>query len=328
MAKKRVKKEEHVEITWSDRFEKSRSTIFLILSVVTVLVASSLWHLAGLQEKSTKSWGLIGSVTNAMVDQVDPDLKIRDLSPEVKKLVRQSIKDKSALPESVRGNVGTLDDLALKDLPPFLRKSVLNKHYLKELEAELPQAKDTTAEPWIKYCMANLNFAEGDNQKTFDIYNEIGRDYPYHLLFGEVNKYINFHGKQLMNPTANVPKNLPKVQLLLSEGDGKTKAVIKTNKGNFSINIAQSDSKIGQHFSSLVRSGFYNGLMFYGQSQKELRTGCTMATGLGGTTYKSTAEKTEEGYMQRGLVILEHDNNSLEVGSRLSNSQTILFGRK
>ena len=90
---------------------------------------------------------------------IDPVLTIKDLSPDIRKHVRQTLKSIEALPERIRSenpsfkNIRSLEQLPIGLLPQNLYRTVVRRHYLEQLQAEASNARGTTAAPLLYYFM-------------------------------------------------------------------------------------------------------------------------------------------------------------------------------
>ena len=87
------------------------------------------------------------------------------------------------------------------------------------------------------------------------------------------------------------------------------KALIKTEKGDMTVNFYEKDApNTVKNFVDLSKKGFYNGLTFHRVIPNfVIQGGCPQGTGIGGPGYKIKCELDGENqYHDRGVLSMAH----------------------
>ncbi|BBM83701.1 peptidylprolyl isomerase [Candidatus Uabimicrobium amorphum] len=317
MATKDVTETPEKTQSWAEKINENRSTYMVLGGVILAVVLISFWYTNNLKRKSQRAWALVGAVSSAMSNaQVsDTSLKVEDLNIDAHKLVQQKLGSLESIPQFFRNEATSIDDLHVRKLPEDLRRTVLLKHYKVALQDEIKKSKNTSAAPFLYYWLGNIYFQERNVAEAAKWYEKVINRYPNHFLSAEAEKDMLAANKDqtwLDKQTYDNIENLDDF-----EANSKTSVQVTTSKGKFTIQLFDKNSKAIENFMSLVNSGYYNGLSFYGISPEKISGGCSL--GNGRSEIGKVQAEFQDVYVQRGLVILEQVGNKFgEVCSRIS----------
>ncbi len=307
---------------WLEKFNENRTSIYMLTIMGLLIVSISSWSMISLREKTEHAWSILGSV--AAVTEVDPsispDLKVVDLYSKSKTFVLETVGSLDALPTRMRTqlaqtspDVFSLEDLPLIYLPEMVQKMAIRLHFIEQLEEQLPLVQNTSAAPWMYYSLGNLYFQDGKVDKAIENYKNLQSQFPQHPLSSKVDVDITKAEKEIVWESKNA---LSTKWNKVEPGINSAKVEFSTSKGKFSVNLIEGlDSKVEEHFLSLVQNDFYNGLIFYRAEDDRVYSGCPLGNGKGKPEEMIEAP-AKDLLIQRGFLVLDAEEGSDEVGSR------------
>lgn len=301
---------------WAAKINENRSTYTLLAGVVVFVIFIAFWYTNNLKQQSEKAWQLVGSVSSAMGNsQVsDSTLRVVDLNVDARTLVKQKLMDIESIPEYFRDSATNLDDVYVRKLPEDLRRTALMEHYRAAIEDELSGNKKTSATPHLYYWLANINFMQENFTESRKWYQKLIDKYPNHFLRADAERDLYLAEQQETWQKNNLSAATETLDNFAQ--NSKEQVQVITSKGKFSVDLFSKNNDTINHFLSLVNSGFYNGLVFYNSSPEKIYTGCKQ--GNGQSNSGKTDVEFQDVYVQRGLVVLEHEKNEFgKVDSRL-----------
>ena len=179
----------------------------------------------------------------------------------------------------------------------------------------------------------------------YGISENIGKDFSSELL--NIMKGTNqFAIKQFINQKLGIVEKIKKdfsnLKFLWKNAFTYTSAVVKTNKGEFTIKLSPDFSPISVgNFVSLVKRGFYNGVVFHRVVPDFVaQTGDSTGTGFGGPGYDIVSEFSTRPFLTNyvGMASAGRDtegsqwyvmhNIALHLNGRYSNFGKVTKGEK
>lgn len=95
------------------------------------------------------------------------------------------------------------------------------------------------------------------------------------------------------------------IYLIMAKSNNSTKVLLKTNMGDITLELDSSMPITADNFASLVKKGFYNGVIFHRVMDGfMIQSGDPTGTGTGGPGYEIKDEFTNNNRNNRGTIAM------------------------
>lgn len=286
------------------KIKTSWKVFTLGLSVVILIIVAVGVHRNNIRLNAEAGWtALYETWAYLQYEKVDAEFKVKDLGPELSKVVQNALGTVNFLPAMAAQNLKTKDVLELEvmRIPNPMQEQILRRYHIQHLLDILPKAKGTESGPWIYYTLCKLYYLQQQPKEALTYYHQLATEHPQHRLVLKLQELQEQNTLQKETTWLESQKYVATA----NELNGTKVATFTTSKGKFTVLLwDQQFSDNTAHFTKLAEAGTFQGLNFYGINPNTTSVGCPMGNGKGGQEM-STPTQTGNLALEYGTVAFE-----------------------